>query len=98
MAQTRQPSQKCSANRHRGMLAALTLLALTVGQSAQAQPAQGTTTRPEPIPDTDYAPPVPEPEKPALRPATAFAMPDVPDGWSTFTNYDGRGFSARLTL
>jgi phosphate-selective porin len=85
-------------NRHRGLLAALTMLALTIGHSAQAQPAQGGTARPEPIPDTDYAPPGQEPDKPALRPATAFAMPDVPDEWNRFTNYDGRGFSARLTL
>lgn len=68
------------------------------GTKPQAPPA--TQTPPERPPDTDYAPaePTPEARKPTRRPATAYAMPDVPDAWNNATTYDGRAFSARLSL
>ena len=74
--------------------------AVAATTAVQSPPPQGGAQRPEPIPDTDYAPTeaLPEPKTPAIRPATAFAMPDVPDRWNTFTAYDGPAFSTRLSL
>src|SRR5262245_24457116 len=49
-----------------------------------------------PRPDTDYVPA--DPPTPQQLPATAFAMPDVPDRWSKATSYDGRWFSTRFNF
>jgi phosphate-selective porin len=72
----------------------LAALAPSVSLAQSPSPPQQTATRP--LPDTDYAPP---PETPVVPiPATGFVMPDVPDGWKTYSSYDGRMFSTAFSF
>lgn len=60
---------------------------------------QGTTT--PPVPDGDFVPvdkPAPAKGQAPLIPASAFAMPDVPDDWNKKTTYDGRALSTRFSF
>src|SRR5262245_36209259 len=75
--------------RSRVLVAAICLGVLSIPTVSRAQP----TT---PIPDTDYAQPPPRTAQ--KIPSTEFAVPDAPDGWSTYTSYDGRAFSTRFSF